>query len=103
MFADLQIPVMFGAGTDAWAVNPDGSINVKTPLANATSVVFDYVPYGDLYGYQLWIDPDGHSEIKANGSYSVSNITNGLCTVTVPLVTVTSDMVGCKCYLRVVK
>ena len=104
MFADLEIPVMFGGGTDAFAVNPDGTVNMKTPAENATSVAFNYVPYGPLYGYQMWVDDDGHTPITTTGGpYTISNISNGLCTVTVPINKVTAAMVGCKCYLRVVK
>ena len=104
MFTDLQIPVMFGGGTDAFAVNPDGSVNMVQPAANAESVVFNYVPYGPLYGYQLWVDDNGHTPITTTGAgYAISNVTNGLCTITVPINKVTSAMVGCKCYLRVVK
>ena len=40
MFTRAQIPVMLGGGADAWALNVDGSIQVKTPIANDTSVVF---------------------------------------------------------------
>ena len=109
MFTDLQIPVMFGAGTDAFAVNPNGTINMVTPAENAESVVFNYVPYGEQYGYQMWVDDTDangnvHTKITATGGrYVASNITNGLCTVTVPINKVTSAMVGCRCYLRVVK
>ena len=108
MFTRAQIPVMLGGGADAWALNVDGSIQVKTPIANDTSVVFTNVPYDENFGYMPYVDMDtaatpATTPIKCNGKISASSISNRLCTITVPITTVTSAQVGAKLQLRIIK
>lgn len=108
MFTRAQIPVMLGGGADAWALNVDGSIQVKTPIANDTSVVFTNVPYDENFGYVMYVDMSTaatptSTPIKHNGNITASSISNGLCTITVPIVKVTSGQVGAKAQLRIVK
>ena len=108
MFETMQIPVMLGGGADMWALNVDGSLQVKTPIANATSVEFTNVPYDENFGYVLYVDMDSAAsssaaEIKRTGKPVISDISNGICKVTIPITTVTSDQVGAKCQLRIVK
>lgn len=108
MFTRAQIPVMLGGGADAWALNVDGSIQVKTPIANDTSVVFTNVPYDENFGYVMYVDMStaatpSSTPIKRNGNITASSISNGLCTITVPIAKVTSGQVGAKTQLRIVK
>lgn len=110
MFTDMQIPVMLGGGADMWALNVDGSLQVYEPIANEQSVQFTNVPYNENFGYVLYVDMDfqgavaGTPKIKRTGEPAViSNISNGTCTVTIPIVKVTSAQVGAKCQLRIVK
>lgn len=108
MFESMQIPVMLGGGADMWALNADGSLQVKTPIANDTSVVFTNVPYDENFGYVLYVDMNTaatptSTPIKRNGNITASSITNGLCTITVPITKVTSGQVGAKAQLRIVK
>ena len=108
MFTRAQIPVMLGGGADAWALNVDGSIQVKTPIANDTSVVFTNIPYDANFGYVMYVDMSTaatptSTPIKRNGNITASSISNGLCTITVPITKVTSGQVGAKAQLRVIK
>lgn len=109
MFESMQIPVMLGGGADMWALNADGSLQVKTPITNDTSVQFTNVPYDENFGYVLYVDMDfqgavaGTPEIKRTGKPVVTNISNGLCTITIPITTVTSAQVGAQLRLRIVK
>ena len=108
MFTRAQIPVMLGGGADAWALNVDGSIQVKTPIANDTSVEFTNVPYDENFGYMPYVDmataaTPATTPIRRNGNITASSITNGLCTITVPITKVTSGQVGAEMQLRIVK
>ena len=108
MFTRAQIPVMLGGGADTWALNVDGSIQVKTPIANDTSVVFTNVPYDENFGYVIYVDmataaTPTTTPIKRNGNITASSISNGLCTITVPITKITSGQVGANAQLRIVK
>lgn len=109
MFTRAQIPVMLGGGADAWALDVDGSIQVKTPIANAESVEFTNVPYDEDFGYVLYVDmdtaasPSTAGTIKRTGEPVVSAISGGICTMTIPITKVTSAQVGAQFQLRIVK
>lgn len=108
MQSNMEVPVTIGfSNADGWVRNPDNTVQVVTSATGDETVVFTNVPYSDDFGVFPWVDTSNsttpNTEAPAYKNIVIGSPSNGRCTITVNITTVTSAQNGCKWKLRLVK